>query len=73
MTMSNLDSAVQDDWTNIAQLVRLEITKRIPDIGAMKPDEIEKFADAMRSIYWLEEMAHTFDKRVELELAKVTA
>jgi len=66
-------SHIQDDWETLAQRMRLAIAARINDIGAMKPDEIEHLADAARATLFLELNAQTFDKLVELELAKVTA
>lgn len=64
---------VQDEWVGISQRIRLEIQKRLADIRAMKASEIEELVRASRTALWLEKDAHTFDKEVELELARFSA
>ena len=66
-------SIIQDDWIAISEKLRLETAKRIADIPAMSPEELEKLADALRSVYWLEQLAHSYDKKLDLELQKIFA
>lgn len=53
--------------------MRDELAKRIPEIGGMAPGEIGQFIDAIRDTYWLHLTAATWDKKLELELARTTA
>ncbi len=65
-------SADQDAWVEIAQAVREQIRRRIPDMGAMKPDEISAFVEAARCAQWFEEACHVFDRELELRRQRVT-
>jgi len=66
-------STDQDSWVQLAMQMRDELAKRIPEIGGMEPGEIGQFIDAIRDTYWLHLTAATWDKKLELELARTTA
>lgn len=64
-------SADQDAWLAMARAVREQFAKQIPLMGAMKPEELKAFVEAMGDLRWLELRAHSHDKAIENELAKL--
>ena len=64
-------SADEDAWIDIARRMRAEIEKQIPLVGAMSPTNLKIFVEAVRDIRWLNQNALTFDKDVEIEMAKM--
>ena len=69
----DLSSTTQDSWAELAGALRMQIVKSAGLAPAMTPSEIGELVDAARNLYWLEIGAATFDKEVELRLARVTA
>ena len=65
-------SEAQRSWELIAREVRVELRKLIPLIPSMKPEELKPFIESLDSAQWMEFKAMVLDKRVDLELMKVT-
>lgn len=63
----------QDAWVELATRLRAELAKRVPEVGAMKVDEVAQFVAAVRDAYWLHLLTACWDKKVELELARISA
>ncbi len=70
-TDDEVSSADQDAWVEIARSVRSQIEKLVPQMGAMKPEEVKTFIDALNQARWMNEAALAFDKTVENENAKL--
>lgn len=64
-------SADQDAWLAIARAAREQFARQIPMMGAMKPEELKAFIDALGDLRWLELRAHSHDKAIEIELARL--
>lgn len=67
-----LASADQDAWVEIAQAVREQLRRRIADMPAMNPGELQSFANAYRDAQFFEEWAHAFDHEVELRKRRIS-
>jgi hypothetical protein len=65
-------TADQDAWVAIAEQVRTRLAESIPLIPTMKVEEQKQFVETLRDAYWLHQCAVQFDKKVELELARVS-
>lgn len=63
----------QDGWVALTAAVRHALAGRVGDIGAMTPAEMLDFTEAVNSAWWQEFRSQTWDRRVELEHARVTA
>jgi hypothetical protein len=66
-----VSSADQDAWLDITRRVRVELEKRIPEMGAMKPDELKTFIDTLNQAIWMNEQSCELDKKIEIELARL--
>ncbi len=58
-------SANQRDMVRMVHLLKVELMKRIPDMGCMTPDEIEKFLGCCDKLIELHVDALTMDDYVE--------
>jgi len=65
-----MTSADQDDWLEIAQAIRAQLRKYTDNIPGMNPGEVKDFVESVNYAYWLEVHASSFDKEVDLQLAR---
>ncbi len=72
-TAERVDTADQDAWQDIARGVREGIRQKGTMIPAMTPAELKDFMEAAGGAYWLSVNAASFDKKVELEQARIVA
>jgi hypothetical protein len=72
MTDDRVTSADQDAWVSLAEQVRAKLAESVPLVPAMKPDEAKTFVEALQAAYWLHMNTTLFDKKAELELARVS-
>lgn len=73
MSDDRVTTADQDAWVDLASRVRAKLGEMVNDIPAMKPEEASKFVEACNDAYWFGVRCAMYDKRVDLELARVTA
>lgn len=66
-------TADQDAWVALWEATRQQFAALVPFVPAMKPDEVKTLVEAMQAAQWGHHQAVTWDKRVELELNRVTA
>jgi hypothetical protein len=64
------DSPEQAAWRELAASLRRELASRVPDMGAMKPEELTAFVGACESARWLALRSALFDKEVADALAR---
>jgi hypothetical protein len=65
-----VSSADQDAWVAIARALRFQIERQIPTAGAMSPNDLKTFIDAVREVQWLHERSLEFDANVARENAR---
>lgn len=73
MDNQDIASADQDAWVSLAQGLREGLRKCIAEMGALNPEEVKNLIEASQAAFWLHHNAATWDKRIELELARITA
>lgn len=66
-------TGMQRGWEAIALRVQAELSKLVPLIPAMKPDEVKTLVDTIDNAMMMHFRAGILDKRRDLELAKITA
>lgn len=66
-------SGLQRRQQATAAMLHDQLRKLIPLIPAMKLDEVKQLVEAIDSTLWLEYKAAIVDKRIELDLKKVSA
>ena len=66
-------SGMQREWESIHHAVRVELRNLIPLISSMQPEELKIFIETLESARWSEFNAALFDKKLSLEMSKVTA
>ena len=72
MSDEPLSSAGQDAWAEIAAAAREQLRRRLPDMGAMTPEELGAFLEACRTAQGLEQDAATHDREVELRRSRLS-
>lgn len=68
----SVTTADQDAWVALNEAALTELAKLIPLMSAMKVDELKSFIDTLQAAQWSHFQAATWDKRMELEQARVT-
>lgn len=63
-------TADQIAWVEIAQAVRVQLCKYAENIPAMNPDEVKTYVETVRTALLNEQNAASFDKDLELMLAR---
>lgn len=63
-------SVEQDEWVASAKSMREAILKRIEDVPAMKPEEIQQLVSALAQALELFKTASLYDKWLDLELSR---
>lgn len=70
---SEVTTATQDGWKELAGALRVQILKACSLTGAMTPQEVGQLISAARELYWLDVWAATFDNEVDLRMARTCA
>lgn len=69
MPATNADQEAK--WIALADSIRAEVEKLVPLMPAMKPEEVKTLIDAAQAALWLDNRARSFEKNIDLELARV--
>lgn len=63
-------SPTQIHWLEIVEAARVGLAQQICRMPSMSPLDVRLLTEAARELYWLNQNAALFDKRIELELSR---